>query len=88
MRNIISSPAFDAAVELLGGYRAIDAAMAPVIEALASNPYGFPLFESDQFSFRWLITHEIAWVPPLVIVFRIDEDKNVILEHVEEAPDA
>lgn len=87
MRSIISSKEFDEAVEKLGGYRAVDAAMAPIIEALMLNPYGLPLFESDKFSFRWVATHEIDWVPPLIVIFRIDDDKNVVLLHVEEAPE-
>ena len=87
MRNIIYSDEFETAVNALGGYRALDAALSPFMEALTTNPYGFEKFESDGFSFRWLITKEIDWVPPLVIVFRIDDDKNVELLHVEEAPD-
>lgn len=56
MREIIESPDFQRAVEGLGGYRAIDLALAPLIEGLYLNPYGFPRFENDWVSFRYART--------------------------------
>jgi hypothetical protein len=87
-RNIITTPEFDAQVEKLGGARAIDEALSPLIEALSQNPYGFELFETDGFSFRWLKTRETVWTPPFYIIFTIDPDdhNNVILQHIEELP--
>lgn len=83
MRNIISSAAFDEEVEKLGGARAIDEALSPVLEALSKNPYGFDKFEADGFSFRWVQTRETYWTPALAIIFTIDKQYNVILEHIE-----
>lgn len=86
MRSIISSFIFDKQVEDLGGAKAIDEALSPFIESLMNNPYEFPMFENDFTSFRWVRTKETTFTPPLVIVFIIDEDKNVVLEHVEALP--
>jgi hypothetical protein len=84
MREIIASEEFDRCVEELGGYRAIDAAMEPLIEGLMRHPYGFERFEHDFISFRYARTKRIGTVPPLYFVFRIDQDKNVVLEFVAE----
>lgn len=54
------------------------------MEALYSNPYGFPKFESDFTSFRYARTKGIRFIPPLVFIFNIDAKHNVVLEHVEE----
>jgi len=86
MRNIIASEAFEACVERLGGYRAIDDALEAVIDGLMRNPYGFPRFENDHVSFRYVCTKGTMFVPALYVVFRI-ENKDVILEHVEELLD-
>lgn len=87
-RQIITTAEFDAQVNKLGGARAIDEALSPFMEALSLNPYGFNLFETDGFSFRWLRTRETQWTPPLAIVFTIDKDdnNNVVLQSVEELP--
>ena len=84
MREIIASEDFDRCVADLGGYRAIDLAMEPLIEGLMRNPYGFDHFEHDVVSFRYARTKRIGSVPPLYFIFRIDEDKNVVLEFVAE----
>lgn len=83
MRSIISTDIFDQQVEELGGARAIDEVLSPLIEALMSNPYGFPMFENDFTSFRYVKTRETHFLPALVVVFTIDENKNVVLEHLE-----
>jgi len=83
LRSIISTHEFDRQVGELGGAKAIDDALAPFIEALTKDPYGFPLFQNDFTSFRYLRTREVAMAPALVIVFTIDENKNVVLEHIE-----
>jgi len=86
MREIIASEYFDQCVAELGGYRAIDLAMEPLVEGLMRNPYGFHRFEHDidSLSFRYARTKRIGSVPPLYFVFRIDQDKNVVLEFVAE----
>ena len=88
MRNIIEGPDFATAVEKLGGYRLIDAALEPILDGLSKEPYGFERFENDWCSFRYARTRQIeGYVPALVIIFSIDASKNVVLEWVEEADD-
>lgn len=82
MRSIISTNDFDRQVESLGGARALDEVLSPLMEALSNNPYGFPKFENDFTSFRYVVTRETVLTPSLSIVFTIDEDKNVVLEHI------
>lgn len=85
MRQIIWSDTFSTGVEALGGAEAIDHALEPIIESLTRNPYGFEKIENDWTSFRVIRTKAIGFqVPALVIVFVIDEDKNVVLEWVDE----
>jgi hypothetical protein len=86
MREIIESEAFAAAVAALGGYRAIDRALDLIREGLYLNPYGFPKFENDWVSFRYARTRGIDFIPPLVFIFSIDNNGDVILEYVEEDP--
>ena len=89
MRNIIEGIHFAECVERLGGYRAVDLALETVIEALARNPYGFPLLENDWVSIRYARTNMIeGYMPPLVVAFVIDENQNVVLEWVELADEA
>ena len=89
MRNIIEGVYFAECVARLGGYRAIDRALETVIEALARNPYGFPLVENDWVKIRYAKTTMIeGYIPPLVVAFRIDEQANVILEWCEFADEA
>ena len=47
MRQIIESEEFAKCVERLGGYRLIDEALDPLIDALTKNTYGFDYFEND-----------------------------------------
>ena len=86
-RQIIYSIAFDQAVDALGGYRIIDRALDTVIDGLYRNPYGFNKFESDFISFRYAITKAAPDLFPLIIIFTIAENGDVILEHVEEKLD-
>jgi hypothetical protein len=88
MREIIEADGFEAAVMALGGYRAIDRALDLIREGLYLNPYGFPKFESDWTSFRYARTKGIDFIPPLVFIFSINDNGDVILEHVEEDPSA
>lgn len=90
MREIIEAESFKEGVEKLGGFRAIDEALETIIDALYHDPYGFPYFENDWASFRYARTKPLPlyFVPPLVVIFTIDENRNVILHHVEEDQDA
>jgi hypothetical protein len=87
MRQIIESEQFNKAVRALGGHRAIDEALEPIIEALYLNPYGFEFFQNEWTSFRYARTKEVDFIPPLVVIFTI-ENGNAILQHVEEDQDA
>jgi hypothetical protein len=85
MREIVWSDEFAECVERLGGARAVDAALEPLIEALMRNPYGFDKIENDWVSCRYAKTKAIQDVlPPLLIMFTIGDDKNVTLQWVEE----
>lgn len=53
------------------------------MNGLTINPYGFDKFENDHTSFRFVKTKETTFTPALVIVFTIDENRNVVLEHIE-----
>ena len=90
MREIIESSEFTAAVKKLGGHRAIDEALEPLLEALYLNPEGFAFFENAWVSFRYLRTKAIATslIPPLLFMFTIEANGNVILQYVEEDQDA
>jgi hypothetical protein len=83
-RQIIYSVEFDQAVELLGGYRSIDKAIDTIIDALYHNPFGFNKFENDFISFRYAITKQVEWIPPLVVTFTIAKNGDVTLEYIEE----
>lgn len=83
MRQIHFSPEFDKAVLSLGGYRAIDPVFQPVLEGLLRNPWGFPKFENDFTTFRYVSTKRFADLPALWFQFRILENNDVELLHVE-----
>lgn len=81
--SIIEDKSFEDAVEKLGGYRAVDFALAPVVDALSRNPYGFRYFKNKFVSFRYAITKPIDCLPSLVVTFTIQEDGTVCLKHIE-----
>ncbi len=86
MRSVIEGEHFAKCVERLGGYRAIDRALEIVIEALGRNPYAFPAVENDWCRFRYARTKMIErYMPPLIVAFTINADKNVVLEWVDGA---
>jgi hypothetical protein len=84
MRQIIFDPAFDAAVDHLGGYILVDEALDPILDGLARNPYGFPSIENDWVKIRYAITRPTAFLPSLVVTFTIEATGEVVLRHVEE----
>jgi len=84
MRSIIEGDEFSKFVDQLGGYRVIDEALDPILEALANNPYGFPLVENDYVRVRYVTTRSIEGrIPALIIAFTIDEKHDVILEWID-----
>jgi hypothetical protein len=89
VRNIIEGTYFPECVARLGGYRAIDLALETIVEALARNPYGFPLIENDWVKIRYARTTMIeGYIPPLIVAFTIDSQGNVVLEWAELADEA
>ena len=82
-REIIFSEDFDYAVQEVGGYWVVDRALEAVLDGLRLNPYGFPKFENDNYSFRYVITSRIGEIPALIFTFTIDANRNVVLQHVE-----
>jgi len=89
VRQVIEGEYFAKCVEELGGYRALDLALETIIDALANNPYGFPLIESDWCRIRYARTHMIeGYIPPLIVAFTIEDNNDVVLQWVELADEA
>jgi hypothetical protein len=85
MRAIREGKDFAQCVERLGGYRAIDRGMEPILDGLMRNPFGFKFFENDWCRLRYAKTEPIEdIVPGLIVIFTIDENNDVTLEWVEE----
>ena len=85
-RSIRYSADFEDCVARLGGWRAVDEALEPIIDGLRLEPYGFPRVENDHVSIRYAHTDRCGAVPALVVAFTIDEDRNVTLEWCDEIP--
>ena len=83
MREIIESDNFKTAVHALGGHRAIDEALGPIMEALYHDPHGFPGLKNKWISFRYARTKGIDFIPPLVVMFTVEPNGDVILDHIE-----
>ena len=82
-RSVFFSSACDAAAARLGGYERIDLALEAAYQALLVNPYGLPLIESDHYRARYVITIQVGDIPPLVWVFTINDQNDVVITHVE-----
>lgn len=83
-RSIRYSADFENCVADLGGWRAVDEALEPIIDGLRLNPYGFKKIEDDLVSVRYALTERCGVVPALIVAFTIDEDRNVTLEWCDE----
>ncbi len=70
------------AAESLGGYIRIDKTLDAFWDGLHKNPHGFPKFESDWVSIRYIITKSMPGVESLVWFFVIGAD-DVEIVHVE-----
>jgi hypothetical protein len=82
-KRVFFSSECDKAADALGGYVRIDKSLDAFWEGLHTNPYGFPQFESDWFSVRYIITRPMPGIPPLLWTFKISGDEVEML-HVEE----
>lgn len=84
-RTIISDHCFDREVERLGGFEKVDPILAPIIDGLYSNPYGYPTIQADWFALcRYVVTKPVDDIPPLVVQFTIEDDGTVILRGIFE----
>ena len=82
-RRIIYSHECNKSAERLGGWRILDRALEPILDGLERNPYGFPKYESDWVSIRYVITKPIPGAPRLAWYFTINGMDVEILD-VEE----
>ena len=83
MRKLLYEASFDFAVEALGGYRAVDVALEPILDGLIRNPYGFNVIENDWTKMRYVITKATLDIPALLVMFKIEEGGDVALVHAE-----
>ena len=83
-RKIVATSGFGECVDRLGGWRAVDEALERIIDSLSKDPYGFPSFENDFTRFRYARVDSNGYLPSLLVVFFIDEEKNVVLDWCEE----
>lgn len=87
MREIIYEASFIDAMQPLGGAYIVDLAMDSIIPGLTSNPNGYRLHKNRITSFRFAVTRAVNWpnrqIPPLVVIFTVEENGNVHLHHVE-----
>jgi hypothetical protein len=82
-RRIIYLPEFDEQAKVLGGIQIVDQALRPIVDALERNPRAFRVIETPWFRVRYAATRQVGNVPPLLIIFSIDEDDDVVMEWVE-----
>lgn len=82
-KRVVFTDECNQAAERLGGYARIDCSLDAFWDGLYRNPYGFPKYESDWFSVRYIITKPIYDVPPLIWYISVSADE-VLLLYVEE----
>jgi hypothetical protein len=85
MREIRYDPAFEMAIQSLGGYLLVDEALEPILEGLYRTPWGFSYIENDWIRIRYAITKPTESLPALLMTFRIDENNDVTLLYVEKS---
>jgi len=78
-RKIISDDAFDREVERLGGFEKFDPILAPIIDGLYANPYGYPTIQHDWFPLcRYAMTKPARGLPAHVVTFTIDDSDGTV----------
>ena len=85
-RRIFFSRSCDAAAERLGGYERIDASLDAFWDSLLHNPAGFPEIEGNLpwLRARFIVTKPVEDVRALVWLFVIEDDGDLVIDHVEE----
>ncbi len=82
-RSIIYSQECSIAADRLGGWRQLDTVLEPILDGLSRNPYGYPKYECDWCSVRYVVTIATANIPSLAWYFTISK-QHVEFKHVEE----
>jgi hypothetical protein len=78
-RKIISDEWFDREVGRLGGFEKIDPIIAPIVESLYANPYGYPIIQNDWVQLcRYATTKRVQGRPQYVVTFTIDESDGTV----------
>lgn len=85
--SIVEEASFIEAAGKMGGSFRVDMAIEVLIEPLSNKPHGFESIEIGPHRFRYAVTKRIGnAIPPLVIIFTIDDSKSTVrLQHVEAA---
>lgn len=81
-RRIIYRPEFDEDANRLGGIAAVQRVIDPVIESLENDPYSFGLLDVVT-GLRYAATKAVGAMQPLIVVFSIDADGDVMMEAVD-----
>jgi len=85
-RRVLFSDEFGEMVKRYGGYERLDPILAPIVDGLYENPYGYPTVEDDWFSLcRYAKTKPTIELPEFIVAFTIEDDGTVILPDIEEA---
>jgi hypothetical protein len=64
----------------------VGTAIGVLVEPLSTKPHEFRAIQIGQHRARYAVTREIDGIPPLVVVFTIDDEAGMVrLRHVEEA---
>jgi hypothetical protein len=84
-RRVIFSHEFDECAKRLGDPRLVDDAVAPIVDALYSDPSAFQVIATDWVRCRYAVTRATAHLPPLIVIFTIEENGDVIIGDIEEA---
>ena len=84
-RRVIFSREFEECTKGLGDPKSVDEAVAPVVDALYRDPFAFRVIATDWVRCRYAITRATMHLPPLIVIFTIEENGDVIIGDVEEA---
>jgi hypothetical protein len=82
-RRIIFSARCDEAASAIGGYESIDCSLDAFWGGLQNDPHGFLSIKTQLYSAKFIVTKPLKNVPPLVWIFTISTNGDVILDHVE-----
>ena len=84
-RRIVFSPECDNAASALGGYEKVDPSLDTVWDVLRNDPYKLPRLECDWFMVRYIFTKRTRDAPALIWLIKIEENGDIIIEHVEKS---